>query len=160
MTDRVALPAFDGPHPQYNEVVTDYAGNILGQVRAFTHTSTFETTQAGRVGSSTKKTLKKTLSHEVSMEIWSDDDLAEIAIALNGSTPAAGEIIKLDPDATATTLYVRSYDAEAITATHLSTTGIYQYVAISAEVTRDEDSEQVVSISGTAEAIYTIKEIG
>ena len=155
---RSALPAFDGPVPQYYSLVTDYAGNVLGQVRSLEISDSVDVTKAGRVGSSTKKTLKKTKDTNASLEVWVDSDLAEVAVALNASTPAVGETLKLDPDASSTTLYIKNYDGESASATLLSTIGLYGYLATELSMTLDEDGEQVLSISATLEDLYWLKE--
>jgi hypothetical protein len=154
---RLALPAFDGPHPQYNSLVTKSDGTTLGQVRKLEASDKFDTTKAGRVGSSTKKTLKKSKEATVSLDIWVDDDLEELAVALNAaSKPATGQTLKLDPNSTPITLLIKNYNSEDLAATLLSTIYLYNYVATELKLSYDEDNEQVASISADAEDIYWV----
>lgn len=152
---RPALPGFDGPRPQYFSIVLGPALTPLGQVRSIGVADSIESTTAGRVGSSTKKTLKKTKSPTFEIEMWPDSDLAEVAVALNQSAPAAGGTIKLDPSASPTNLFIQNYDSEESNATLLSTIYLVQATALElSDLTFDEDGEPTVSVSGNLEELY------
>lgn len=152
---RPSLPDFDGPRPQYFSIVLGPALTPLGQVRSITVADSIESTTAGRVGASTKKTLKKTKSPTVELEMWPDSDLAEVAVALNQSAPASGGTIKLDPSASPTNLFIQNYDSEAANANLLSTIYLVQYTALElSDLTLDEDGEPTISTSGNLEELY------
>jgi hypothetical protein len=154
---RTSLPDFDGPHPQYNSVVCKSDGTPLGQVRKLEISDKFDTTKAGRIGSSTKKTLRKSKESAASLDVWIDDDLAELAVALNAAaTPTAGQTLKLDPDTAAIDLLIKNYDGEDASATLLSTIYLYQYVATELKVSYDEDGEQVASINAELQDLYWV----
>lgn len=153
---RTALPSFD-VRPQYFSLIENEAGRVLGQVRSINPSDSIETVQAGRVGSSTKKTLKKSKNTTLAVEVWTDDDNQEIGIFLGASAlPGTGSTVKLDPSNTAKNFYVKNYDSEDSGATLLSTTYLYQFVATEYSFTLDSEGEQVVSMSGTLEDLYTI----
>lgn len=152
---RLSLPTFDGPYPQYYSYVLSPTGNtVLGQIRSITPSDSIQTEQAGRVGSSTKKTLKKSKETGLELEVWLDGDLAELAVALNQSAPASGGTVKLDPSASPTNLFIQNFDSESASATLLSTIYLVQFLATELETGLDEDGEQVASISGTLEELY------
>ena len=152
---RIALPDFDGPYPQYFSYVLSPTGNtVLGQVRSITPSDSIQTERVGRVGSSTKKTLKKSKETGLELEMWIDSDLAELAVALNQTAPASGATMKLDPSASTTHLFIQNFDSEALTATLLSTIYMVNYLATELEFSLDEDGEQVASITGTLEELY------
>lgn len=152
---RLTLPDFDGPAPQYYSYVLSPTGNtVLGQVRNITPSDSIQTERAGRVGSSTKKTLKKSKETGLEMEIWLDSDLAELAVALNQTAPASGGTIKLDPSASPTHLFIQNFDSENTSAALLSTIYLVNYLATELETSLDEDGEQVATISGTLEELY------
>lgn len=151
---RPALPNFDGPFPQYFSIVRGPDLAVLGQVRSITPSDSITTERAGRVGSSSKKTLKKGKETGVELEMWLDSDLAELAVALNQEAPAAGGTLKLDPSANPTNLFIQNYNSEDPSATLLSTIYLVQYLATELETGLDEDGEQVASISGTLEELY------
>lgn len=155
---RLALPDFDGPYPQYYSIVTKLDGTVLGQVRSINPDDSLEVQKAGRVGSSTKKTLRKSKDTNVSAEVWIDQDLAEVATFLGytGGAPASGQTIKLNGDNAPVTMLIKNYDAEALTATLKSTIYLYAYVATGISFTLDEDGEQVASISGGLEDLYWV----
>lgn len=154
---RLALPNFDGPHPQYNSIITKEDGTPLGQVRKAEVNDKFNTIKAGRIGSSTKKTLRKSKEATASIDIWTDEDLQELAVALNASaTPASGETLKLDPDTSPVNLLIKNYDGEDTSATLLSTIYMYQYVATELKLSYDEDGEQVASISADLQDLYWV----
>lgn len=154
---RLALPDFDGPYPQYYSIVTKLDGTVLGQVRSINPADSLEVLKAGRVGSSTKKTLRKSKDTNVSVELWIDQDLAEVATFLGyTSTPTTGETIKLAGDNDPVTMLVKNYDAEALAANLKSTVYLYGYVATKIGFTLDEDGEQVASISGGLEDLYWV----
>jgi len=155
---RPTIPSGFDVNPQYFALVTDGSGAVLGQVRSINPQLTMETTQAGRVGSSTKKTLKKTKSGTLSLEMWADEDLAEIAVALNRSAaPSSGDTVQLDSDAAATDIYIKRYDGESASANLIDILYCYQYTATEMSWTFDEDGEQVVSVSGTIEDLYSVR---
>lgn len=152
---RLTLPDFDGPFPQYFSYVLAPTGNtVLGQIRSITPSDSIQTERAGRVGSSTKKTLKKSKETGLEMEIWIDSDLAELAVALNQAAPASGGTLKLDPSASTTNLFIQNFDSESASATLLSTIYLQNYLATELEFGLDEDGEQVATISGTLEELY------
>lgn len=154
---RPSLPTQFDVSPQYYSIVTKEDDTVLGQVKGIEPSITIDSTKAGRVGSSTKKTLKKSKEGSLSLEIWADDDLAELATALNrASAPSSGETVTLDPDASPITLKVKKYDAEASSANLLSTMYLYNYQALEWSLALDEDGEEVHSISGDVEDIYTV----
>jgi hypothetical protein len=152
---RLTLPDFDGPYPQYYSYVLSPTGNtVLGQIRSITPSDSIQTEQVGRVGSSTKKTLKKSKETAVELELWIDSDLAELAVALNQTAPSSGTTLKLDPSASPTNLFIQNFDSENTAATLLSTIYMVQYLATELEFGLDEDGEQVATISGTLEELY------
>lgn len=154
---RPSLPTQFDVSPQFFSIVTTAGDTVLGQVKSIEPSIAVDSTKAGRVGSSTKKTLKKSKEGSLSLEIWADNDLAEIATALNrASAPSSGETVTLDPDASAITLKIKKYDAEGSTATLLATTYLYNYQALEWGFSLDEDGEEVHSISGDVEDIYTV----
>ena len=153
---RSSLPAFD-VRPQYFSLIQNEAGRTLGQVRSINPSDSIETVQAGRVGSSTKKTLKKSKNTTLSVDVWTDDDNQEVGIFLGADVlPSSGSTIKLDPSSTPKNFYIRNYDSEASTAALLSTTYLRQFVATEYSFTLDSEGEQVVSMSGTLEDLYTV----
>jgi len=154
---RISLPDFDGPHPQYNSLVCKSDGTPLGQVRKLEPSLKLDSTKAGRVGSSRKKTLRKSKEGTAALDMWVDDDLEEVAVALGApATPASGETLTLDPNAAPITLLIKNYNSEASTATLLSTIYLYNYVPTELKLTYDEDGEQVASISGDMEDLYWV----
>ena len=107
---RPSLPTQFDVSPQFFSIVTDGSDNVLGQLRSIEPSSTMDSIKAGRVGSSTKKTLKKTVEGSVSLSVWADNDLAEVATMLNRATaPSSGETTQLDPDAAAIELRIKKY---------------------------------------------------
>lgn len=156
---RPSLPAVFDVSPQYYNIVTLANDTVLGQVRNINPGITINSIKAGRIGSSTKKTLKKAKEGSLSIDIWGDDDFAEVAQAgLNAAAaPAAGGTVKLDPDAAAVTLKIKKYDGESASATLLATTYIYNYTCLEWSLTLDEDGEEVHSFSGDVEDLYTVR---
>jgi len=153
---RSALPTFEGPRPQYFSLMMN-AARILGQVRSIEVQDTINSEQAGRVGSSTKKTLKKGKEATFNAQVWVDDDLQEVAIFLNAAAlPTTGNTVKLDPSMTPKTWRLLNYNSEAASATLLSTTYLYNALALEFGLTLDEDGEQVATISGSLEDLYTV----
>lgn len=153
---RSNLPSFD-VRPQYFSLIENEAGRVLGQVRSINPSDSIETVRAGRVGSSTKKTLKKSKDTNLSVEVWSDSDNQEIGIFLGAaSLPTTGSTIKLDPSTTPKNFYIKNYDSEDSAASLLSTTYLYQFEPTEYSFTLDSEGEQVVSISGTLEDLYTV----
>lgn len=155
---RLALPSFEGPYPQYYSIITKSDGTtVMGQVRSIDLADKINSDQVGRVGSSTKKTLRKTKETTAKMDIWTDLDLAEVAVALGASaTPTAGQTLKLDPTVAEQTLLVKNYDGESASATLKSTIYLYGYVPTSLSLKLDEDGEQVASIEGTLMDLYWV----
>lgn len=153
---RPALPTFDGPHPQYNSLLAK-GGTVLGQIRSVSPSDSIETVQAGRVGSNTKKTLRKSKNVTVSWSVWVDEDLSELAAVLGAaSTPTTGQTLKLDPDNAEVTFQIENYDGVGSSSTLLSIIYMENYVATELSLSYDEDGEQVAEVTGTLEDLYWI----
>jgi len=154
---RPSLPTQFDVSPQFYSIVTLEDDTVLGQLKSIEPSISIDSTKAGRVGSSTKKTLKKTKEGTLSMEVWADNDLGELALLLNRSAaPTSGQTVTLDPSASAITLKIKKYDSEDTSATLLSTGYLYNYQALEWSFTLDEDGEEVHSLSGDVEDIYTV----
>ena len=155
---RASLPTFDGPYPQYYSIVTLSDDTVLGQIRSVNPSDSIEVTKAGRVGSSTKKALRKTKETAVAWALWVDHaDLDEFARILGAtSTPSSSDTIKLDPTVAAQTFKIKNYDSEESTATLLSTIYLYNHTPKELSFTLDEDGEQVAEINGDLEDLYWI----
>jgi len=86
-----------------------------------------------------------------------DNDLVEVAGALGAAAaPTTGGTVKLDPSVSPVTWRILHYDSEAASATLLSTTYLYNMVPLEFKLSLDADGQQVVSISGSLEDLYTV----
>lgn len=156
---RPSLPDFDGPHPQYNSILFSPDDNPMGQIQAVQPNSTLATTDVGRIGDETKKTLRQSKTSSVQITLWEDEDLSEIDIVMGGDgTVNSGDTVKLDVDAAAQTFYIKNYDGVSAAANLLST--IYLYNAIPTTFTagaRQVDGQNVVDVQMSLEDLYYIK---
>lgn len=156
---RPSLPDFDGPHPQYNSILFSPANSPMGQIQAVQPQSTLATTQAGRIGDATKKTLRQSKTSSVQVTLWEDEDLSEIDIAMGGDgTVNSGDTVKLNVDASPQTFYIKNYDGISAGANLLST--IYLYNAVPTSFTagaRQVDGQNVVDVQMALEDLYYIK---
>lgn len=154
---RTALPDFEGPYPQYYSLITKANDTVLGQIRSVELEDSIDSEKVGRVGSSTKKTLRKSKETSGTLNVWTDLDLAEVAAVLGAtSTPTAGQTLKLDPTTAATTFKIKNYDGEAASSVHKSTIYMYNTVPTSLSLSLDEDGEQVVQIGVEMEDLYWV----
>jgi len=152
---RTALPTMDA-RPQYFSLVTT-ATSVLGQLSKIETTDTIAADQVGRVGSSLKKTLRKSKEASYSLDMYVDNDLVEVAAALGAAAaPTTGGTVKLDPSVSPVTWRILHYDSEAASATLLSTTYLYNMVPLEFKLSLDADGQQVVSISGNLEDLYSV----
>jgi hypothetical protein len=155
---RDSLPTFDGPYSQFYSIVTTEGDVVLGQVRNISYQDQIETARVGRVGDSTKKTLLKTKNPTYQIDIWTDQDLYEVAVALNATaTPGSGDTVKLDTTAGEITLKIKTYDGTGASAALQYTTYIQNAVPTQASQAWDEDGENVVSVTGECEDIYSVR---
>jgi len=157
---RPAIPDFVGPYPQYYSIMTLANGTtVLGQVKSVEASDKVDTTKAARVGSSTKKTLRKSKESTVKVSLWIDySDMDELARVLGAtSTPTTGTTVKLDTSVAAQTFLVKTYDGESIASTLLSTRYLYAFVPTELSYKLDSEGEQVADISGDTQDLYDIK---
>lgn len=154
---RPSLPDFEGPYPQYYSLITKADDVVLGQIRSVEMEDSIDSEKVGRVGSSRKKTLRKSKETSATLNVWTDLDLAEVAAVLGASaTPGSGETLKLDPTTAPTTLKIKNYDGEAAGSTLKSTIYLYNSVPTSLSLSLDEDGEQVAQIQTELEDLYWV----
>lgn len=154
---RPNLPDFKGPYPQYYSLVTKEDDTVLGQIRSIELEDSIDSEKAGRVGSSRKKTLRKSKETSGTVNVWTDLDLVEVAAFLgSASTPVSGDTVKLDPTVTEQTFKIKTYDGEDASATLKSTIYLFNMVPTSLSISYDEDGEQVAQIQTEMEDLYWI----
>lgn len=154
---RPSLPDFEGPYPQYYSLITKEDDTVLGQIRSVELEDSIDSEKVGRVGSSLKKTLRKSKETSATINVWTDLDLAEVAAVLGATaTPTAGQTLKLDPTTTGKTFKIKNYDGESAGATLKSTIYLYNSVPTQLSLSYDEDGEQVAQIQTELEDLYWI----
>lgn len=147
---RPALPTFD-LFSQFHYIVVDSGGTPRGQIQDISVEGSVDSSQVGRVGSSTKKTLNKSVAFTCTMNIFPDGDLDEVAWALGETAaPAVDATVKLSPDLPARDFEIWKYDSEDPSATRTEVHQITGWVAQSLSFALS-DGEPVMSFSGTVE---------
>jgi hypothetical protein len=143
----------------YHKIPGEAQWTVLSQCRTMSPEQTANKTEAARIGSKNKTTVYGALSTEVSLRLYTDHDMKEVARILGVAKPGGGwtgtESIQLDPTRIAD-LKIENYDGAETDATLLSTEYINRFKPgrFGHGLDSDEEGGRFVDCSGSADAYY------
>lgn len=143
----------------YHKIPGEAQWTLLSQCRTMSPDQTANKSEAARIGSKTKTTVYGALTTEMSVRLYTDHDMKEVARLLGVVKPGGGwdgtESIQLDPTKIAD-LKIENYDGADTDASLLSTEYINRFKPgkFTHGLDADEEGGRFVDVSGSADAYY------
>ncbi len=148
---RANLPTFD-LLPHYYYVVAKIDETPLGQLQNFSPSSQINSTEVGRIGTSTQKTLRQSKTSTLSISFYPDEDLSEASYYFGETdAPAVGEKITLSTDGDPKDFLILVYDSEDGSATEIQRHHITQFVPLQLGLSLQANGEPAMTVSGNIE---------
>jgi len=165
-------PAFNAPltvRPQYlsllyHKLPNETTWTLLDQARAITPNSTSDERNYARIGDASTLTVGGQVTTSVTLQVYMDNNLEEVARVLGIKRPSGGwigtETIRLDPTRVSD-LKIESYDGVDVGADLLYTEMIYGFRPTGFSVPEEAEGDvRIAEINGSCSAYYIIPKAG
>jgi len=149
----------------YHKIPGEAAWTLLNQGRVVTPNQTTDTKEYKRIGDKNSRKVPGTVGTEITLNLYLDDDLKELARALGIKKPVSGgwvgtEVIQLDPSLVAD-LKVENYNGASVGATLLFTEYINEFQPGTLNPNLDAEGDaRIAELSGTAATYYIMPVAG
>lgn len=115
MTTAAVMPTFDTTNAR--SYILRKGSTVLGQVSNFSPRTSSGQSRVPRVGDSTKKIISDVVENQLSIELYTQKSMHEVALLMGTTVPTGGAgpwdgttTISLNPDMTPFTMYVDVYN--------------------------------------------------
>lgn len=149
----------------YHKIPGEANWTLIQQGRTITPDQTANKTEAARIGDKNKTTVYGAITTEVTLRVYVDDDLQEVARVLGIRKPSGGwignEVIELDPTDVGD-FKIENYDGATTAATLKFTEYINRFKPgrLSMGLDAEEEGGRFADVSGAADAYYIIPAAG
>ena len=143
----------------YHKIPGEADWTLLQQGRTLTPDQTANKTEAARIGDKNKTTVYGAITTDVTLRVYVDDDLQEVARVLGTARPGGGwvgdEQIELDPTDVGD-FKIENYDGATAAATLKFTEYINRFKPgrLSMGLDAEEEGGRFADLSGAADAYY------
>lgn len=148
----------------YHKIPGEAAWTLIQQGRTLSPDLTADKTDVARIGDKNKTTVYGSITTDITMRLYFDNDVEEVARVLGVIKPATwvgSETIQLDPTLVSDFKIV-NFDSATIGAAEKFTEYINHFAPgkLSPALDADENGGRVVDLSGAAAAYYIIPAAG
>ena len=149
----------------FHKIPGEASWTLLNQGRVVTPNQTTDTQEYKRIGDKNSKKVPGTVGTEVTLNIYVEDDITELARILGTKKPVSGgwvgsEVIELDPSVVAD-LKVENYDGATTGSTLLFTEYINEFQPGTLNPNLDAEGDvRIAELSGTADSYYIMPAAG
>jgi len=149
----------------WHKIPGEAAWTLVQQGRTLTPDQTADSSEAARIGDKNKVTTYGSIKTEVTLRMYYDHDVQEIAAVLGYRKPGGGwlgtELIQLDPSKVSD-FKVENFDGATATANLVSVEYINRFKPgrFNPPLDADEAGGRTVELSGSADGYYIIPVIG
>lgn len=133
------------------------AWTVIDQGRVVSPSASAEEQEYSRIGDQNKTKIPGTVTTDLSVQIYMEDDVEELALFFGDATYTAGETIQLTGTSIVDVM-IENYDDVTATATPLFVEYINRFRPLNLAINLDAEGDvRVADISGAASAYYIIK---
>lgn len=141
----------------YHKQPGELAWTLIDQGRVITPAQTAEEQEYSRIGDQNKSRIAGTISTDVTVQIYVEDDFEEVARFLGERTFSDGETVQLDPTVIAD-LAIVNFDGITTAANILFTEYINRFRPLQFSINLDAEGDvRIAELSGAADDYYIIK---
>lgn len=147
----------------YHKIPGEDAWTMINQGRTLTPDQTANKTEAARIGSKTKTTVYGAFTTDVTLRVYVDDDVQEVARILGVVKPGGGwlgtEVIELDPTEVGD-FKIENYDGATADANLVFTEYVNRFKPgrLSMGLDAEEEGGRFADLTGAADAYYIMPE--
>jgi hypothetical protein len=148
----------------FHKIPGEATWTLMNQARVITPDQTADKKEYRRVGDKMKKTVPGEITTDIKLNVYVEDNLAEVARILGTPRPSGGwvgnEIIQLDPTKVCD-LKIVNYDGVTVGSPELSVEYINAFVPGKLSIPEDAEGDvRIAELSGNAETYYIIPVAG